>query len=95
MEPVKSMTQNSPLIIDWTQKNIDSQLFPGSSLLSSHKAGWQNITLEHHFVDSVWETPNIEYAQHTIVIHLNNKTAFFQIKKLLPLKINYGTQSTK
>ncbi len=74
MEPVKSMTQNSPLIIDWTQKNIDSQLFPGSSLLSSHKAGWENITLEHHFVDSVWETPNIEYAQHTIVIHLNNKT---------------------
>ena len=66
--------QNNPLIIDWTQKNAGSQLFPGSSLLSSHKAGWENITLEHHFVRSVWETPNIEYAQHTVIIHLNAQT---------------------
>ena len=67
------MKQNS-LIIDWTQKDIGSPLFPGSSLLSSQKAGWENITLEHHFVRSVWETPSIQYAQHTIVIHLNAKT---------------------
>ena len=67
------MKQNS-LTIDWTQNNRRSPLFPGSSLLSSHKAGWENLTLEHHFVRSVWETPNIRYAQHTIVIHLNAKT---------------------
>ena len=67
------MKQNFPTI-DWTQKDRCSPLFPNSSLLSSHKAGWENLTLEHHFVRSVWETPNIRYAQHTIVIHLNAKT---------------------
>lgn len=72
---VKTMLkENSVLTIDWTQKDASSQLFPGSSLLTSCKAGWENIALEHHFVRSVWETPHIQYAQHTIVIHLNSKT---------------------
>lgn len=68
------MKKNRSSIIDWTRKNIGSQLFPGSSLLSSHQAGWENITLEHHFVPLVWETPNVEYAQHTIILHLNAQT---------------------
>lgn len=66
--------KNSPLIIDWTKKNLDSRLFPHSSLLSSHEAGWEDLTLEHHFVERSWETPSIKYAQHTIIIHLNPKT---------------------
>jgi len=66
--------ENSCLTIDWTQKDASSQLFPGSSLLTSDEAGWENIALEHHLVRSVWETPNVQYAQHTIVIHLNSKT---------------------
>ncbi len=68
------MKQNNSLTIDWTQKDVGSQLFPGSSLLSSHKAGWENITLEHHFVRSVWETPKNNYAQHTVILHLNALT---------------------
>lgn len=64
------------LTVDWTQKDAGLQLFPSGSLLSSHKAGWENITLEHHYVRSVWETPNVQYAQHTVVIHLNAKTDF-------------------
>jgi len=68
------LKQNNVLSIDWQQKDASSQLFPDSSLLTSDKAGWENIALEHHFVRSVWETPQIQYAQHTIVIHLNSKT---------------------
>jgi len=74
-EQVRTMLkQNNVLTIDWRQKDASSQLFPDSSLLTSDKAGWENIALEHHFVRSVWETPQIQYAQHTIVIHLNSKT---------------------
>jgi AraC family transcriptional regulator len=65
---------NSCLTIDWTKKDTSLSLFPSSSLLTSDKAGWENIALEHHLVRSVWETPNVQYAQHTIVIHLNSKT---------------------
>ena len=68
------MTENSSIIIDWTENNRGSQLFPGSCLLSSHQAGWENITLEHHFLPRAWETPNVKYAQHTIITHLNPRT---------------------
>lgn len=68
------MKPNRSSTIDWTKKDTGSQLFPGSSLLSSHEAGWENITLEHHFVSQAWETPNVKYAQHTIILHLNAQT---------------------
>ena len=68
------MNNNSSFTIDWTQKNTDVRLFPHSSLLSSHQAGWENITLEHHFLPGAWETPNVQYAQHTIITHLNTRT---------------------
>lgn len=74
MELIIMPYENSCLTIDWTKKNTSSQLFPSSSLLTSDEAGWENIALEHHLVRSVWETPTVQYAQHTIVIHLNSKT---------------------
>jgi AraC family transcriptional regulator len=74
MEKGTMPNESNCLTIDWTQKDVSSKLFPNSSLLTSYEAGWENIALEHHLVRSVWETPNIQYAQHTIVIHLNSKT---------------------
>ena len=68
------MNRNSSSTIDWTQKNTDVRLFPRSSLLSSHNAGWENITLEHHFLPMAWETPDVKYAQHTIITHLDTRT---------------------
>ena len=68
------MNENNSFTIDWTKKNTGVRLFPRSSLLSSQKAGWENITLEHHFLPGAWETPNIKYAQHTIITHLNART---------------------
>ena len=68
------MNENNTYTIDWTRENTDVRLFPRSSLLSSHQAGWENITLEHHFLPRVWETPNVKYAQHTIITHLNTQT---------------------
>lgn len=68
------MQNKSSFTIDWTQEDTGFKLFPSPSLLSSQKAKWENITLEHHLVRCAWETPSIKYAQHTVIIHLNPKT---------------------
>ena len=68
------MNENNTYTIDWTRENTGVRLFPRSSLLSSDRAGWENITLEHHFLPRAWETPNVKYAQHTIITHLNTQT---------------------
>ena len=60
-----------PLYLDLSKKETMSRVRPNSALLSSHQAGWENITLEH-FQNQPWEYPEHYLAQHAIIVHLQS-----------------------
>ena len=60
-----------PLYLDLSQAEVMSRVRPNSALLSSYQAGWEHITLEH-FQNQPWEFPEHYFAQHIIVVHLQD-----------------------
>ena len=60
-----------PLYLDLSQEEAMTRVRPNSALLSSHQAGWENITLEH-FQNPPWEYPEHYLAQHALIVHLQS-----------------------
>lgn len=62
---------STKLRLDLQAENNLSQIVSDTSI-SSHQAGWQNITLEH-FRNRPVEVPECTFAHHTIIIHFKSE----------------------
>ncbi|WP_392530594.1 helix-turn-helix domain-containing protein [Nostoc sp. C117] len=56
-------------MVDSTQENAFSDIFPSPPVLSSHKAAWSGIHLEYH-CQPMWQTPDYCLENHVISINL-------------------------
>ncbi len=66
------MKEEEPLAIDVTQVDSRSKILHRPPLLTSHKAGWENLGLEYH-LQPPYESPE-HYARHyTVVIRMKHQ----------------------
>ncbi len=70
------MTKPHSLTINWDSENPVPQILPQPSLLSSSKAGWNNIQLDY-FYQPALETPEHSHTHHVLTV----------LTKSAPLKV--------
>ena len=71
---MKDMQDKELLKVDFNEEDAILQFDGIPRLLSSHKAGWKNIVLEHIVESPASESPEFQTAQHMLVIHLCSLT---------------------
>lgn len=62
------MSKSPSLTVDLTQPSELLQLIPRPPLLTSEKAQWNNILVQHHR-QPAWEMPDNITNQHVVVVH--------------------------
>jgi len=67
------MPQNKPLAIDVTKVDARNKILHRPPLLSSYKAGWENLGMEYHFPPP-YESPEHYATHHTLVIRLRTQS---------------------
>jgi AraC family transcriptional regulator len=90
-----------PIVIDGTQNDSLSRLFPKPPLFSSQELRWEGICVQYHR-QPAWETPHVCGLHHSIVVHsepiqterlIDNRRQHEQISKGDIVIIPAGTQS--
>lgn len=66
------MPEEKPLVIDVTEVNARKKVLHRPPLLSSHKAGWEKLSLEYH-LQPAYESPEHYAKHHTLAIRLRNQ----------------------
>ncbi|MGH8001618.1 MAG: helix-turn-helix domain-containing protein [Brasilonema sp.] len=67
------MLQEKTLAIDVTRVEARKRVLPRQPLLSSHKAGWENLYLEYH-LQPEYESPEHYASHYTLVIRLRDQS---------------------
>lgn len=68
---MKVMPEEKPLAVDLLEADALSQIFPCSSVASSHPIAWSGLIVEHHR-QPAWETPEHCLIQHVISINIGS-----------------------
>jgi AraC family transcriptional regulator len=67
------MPQQKALALDVTRVEARKSVLPKPPLLSSHQAGWENMSLEHH-VQPEYESPQHYASHYTLAIRLKSQS---------------------
>ena len=66
------MSKHQSAAIDLTRVESRARFLPNPSVISSHKAGWENICLEY-YQQPPFESPEHYTQDYAVVIHLQNQ----------------------
>jgi AraC family transcriptional regulator len=65
---MSAILDEKPLVLDFGQESISSEILPRSPLLSSHRLEWKGVRVEYHH-QPPHQIPEFCPTQHLVVIH--------------------------